>query len=82
MTPKEFDQWLSYMGLSERRAADLLGCAPATVGSMRRGISHSTGKPVRIDKRTALACAALAAGLEPWHAQGRIADAKLLAHNQ
>lgn len=66
MTPAEFNDWLAHMGLSEVRAAAVLGCAPATVGSMRRGISHSTGKPVRIDKRTALACAALAAGLEPW----------------
>ena len=68
MTPAEFNDWLAHMGLSERRAAEALGCAPATVGSMRRGISHTTGKPVTIDRRTALACAALAAGLEPWAA--------------
>ena len=59
MKHQEFNDWLHHMNLSERRAAEVLGCAPATVGNLRRG--HSP-----IDRRTALACAALAAGIEPW----------------
>ena len=66
MTPQQFDQWLAHMGWSERVAAKHLGCNPVTVGTMRRGINHNTGKPKTIDRRTALACAALAAGLTPW----------------
>ncbi len=31
-----------------------------------RGTSRTTGKPVAPDRRTALACAALAAGLDEW----------------
>jgi hypothetical protein len=58
MTPADFAAWMVHMGLTERSAAVLLGCSPATVGQMRRGISRDSGKPVRIDKRTALACTA------------------------
>ncbi|QTD44310.1 hypothetical protein [Ottowia testudinis] len=68
MTPADFAAWLAHMGLSERAAAEALGCSPSAVGHMRRGINYATGKPVKIDRRTALACAALAAGLSPWRA--------------
>ncbi|MDO4687086.1 MAG: hypothetical protein Q4A92_11125 [Corynebacterium sp.] len=66
MNHKDFDAWMQHMGLTEREAAERLGCTPATVGRMRRGVCHTTGKPVVVDRRTALACAALAAGLKPW----------------
>lgn len=57
------------MGLSERRAAVALGVAPATVGDMVRGVSRTSGKPVSIDRRTGLACAALAAGIDEWRGE-------------
>ena len=64
MTPEEIAQNVS-LGPAVRKL-QVLGCDPATVGSMRRGITHTTGKPSKIDRRTALACAALAAGLDEW----------------
>ena len=57
MTPAQFDAWLISMGLSERRAAELLGVAPSTIGQWRR---------VSTPPLLGLACAALAAGLKPW----------------
>ena len=57
MTPAQFDAWLISMGLSERRAAELLGAAPSTIGQWRR---------VSTPPLLGLACAALAAGLKPW----------------
>ena len=57
MTPAQFDAWLTNMGLSERRAAELLGVAPSTIGQWRR---------VSTPPLLGLACAALAAGLKPW----------------
>lgn len=71
MTPADFDAWLAHMGLSERAAAAKLGCSAATVGNLRRGINYNTGKPMAIDRRTALACAALAAGLDEWQADAQ-----------
>ena len=57
MTTAQFDAWLTHMGLSERRAAELLGVAPSTIGQWRR---------VSTPPLLGLACAALAAGLKPW----------------
>ena len=57
MTPAQFDAWLTHMGLSERRAAEVLGVAPSTIGQWRR---------VSTPPLLGLACAALAAGLKPW----------------
>ena len=56
MTPAQFDAWLISMGLSERRAAELLGVAPSTIGQWRR---------VSTPPLLGLACAALAAGNQP-----------------
>lgn len=66
MTPEQFKEWMAHMGLSERRAAEALGVSAATVGDWVRGTSRTSGNPIGIDRRTALACAALAAGLPPW----------------
>lgn len=49
-------------------AADALGVTKTTYQAMERGRSFATDKPVAIDKRTALACAAISAGLQPWGA--------------
>lgn len=59
MTPADLRTWLATMGYSNYRAAKELGCTATTVANWLDGTS-------RIDRRTALACAALAAGLGPW----------------
>lgn len=62
MTPADLQAWQLHMGLAQRAAADALGITHATYSAMVLGKS-------RIDRRTALACAALAAGLGPWSVQ-------------
>lgn len=59
MTPADLRAWQAHMGLSQRAAAEALGITQATYSAMVLGKSG-------IDLRTALACAALAAGLRPW----------------
>ena len=65
MTAEQLAQWRADLGLSQRAAAAALGIALPTYQSMERGRSWKTGQPLEIDRRTALACAALAAGLAP-----------------
>ena len=62
MTPNDLSAWQAHMGLSQRAAAQALGITQGTYSAMVLG---KTG----IDLRTALACAALAAGLGPWVAR-------------
>ena len=59
MTPDDLRAWQAHMGLTQRAAAEALGITHAAYSSMVLGKSG-------IDLRTALACAALAAGLGPW----------------
>lgn len=59
MTPADLRAWQAHMALSQRAAAEVLGITQATYSAMVLGKSG-------IDLRTALACAALAAGLRPW----------------
>lgn len=59
MTPDDLRAWLAAMGYSNYRASKELGCTATTVANWLDGTS-------KIDHRTALACAALAAGLAPW----------------
>jgi hypothetical protein len=56
------------MGYTQAQAAQALGVSLATYSDMVMGRSRNTGKPVAIDRRTMLACAALAAGLGPFRA--------------
>lgn len=65
MTPADFQAWRQGMGYSQRAAAEALGVSLPTLQAWERGTAFATGKPVVIDKRTALACAAIAAGLLP-----------------
>lgn len=65
MTPADLQIWQARMGLSQRSAADALGMSLPAYQAMLRGSSFSTGKPRRIDRRTALACAAIEAGIQP-----------------
>ena len=48
------------------QACEALGVSRATYAEWLRGKSRTTGKPVAPSRTVALACAALAAGLEPW----------------
>ena len=66
MSPADFLAWRKHMSLSQRAAAQALGVTLATLQAWERGRSFQTDKPVEIDRRTALACAALAAGIEEW----------------
>lgn len=54
------------MGYTQQAAADALGMTLSGYQQMLAGVSRSTGKPMTIDRRTALACAALTAGLGEW----------------
>lgn len=65
MTPTQLATWRSELRLSQQAAADALGMAKTNYQALERGISWSTGKPVKIDRRTALACAAIRAGIVP-----------------
>lgn len=66
MSPEDFKAWRKHMRLSQRAAAEALGVALPTLQAWERGTAFATGRPVEIDRRTALACAALAAGIGSW----------------
>jgi hypothetical protein len=66
MTPTDLAAWEAHMGLTQRAAAAALGVSLPTYQAWRRGAHFKTGAPVEIDRRTALACAALAAGMPEW----------------
>lgn len=63
MTSDELRVWQGEMGYTQQHAADALGVALATYKDWLRGQSRTSGKPVVIDRRTELACKALAAGI-------------------
>lgn len=65
MTNDRLRTWRTDMGYTQQVAADALGVTLATFQQWERGTSFATGKPVKIDRRTALACAAIRAGLAP-----------------
>lgn len=59
MTPTDLRAWQASMGLTQTQAAAALGITHAAYSALVCGRSG-------IDRRTALACAALASGLPPW----------------
>lgn len=63
MTSDDLLSWRESLGLTQRGAAEALGVSLPTYQQMERGTAWATGKPVAIDKRTALACAAIKAGM-------------------
>jgi len=69
MTPADLAAWQAQMGFSQREAAAALGVTLPTYQEWRRGTRFRDGAPIDIDRRTALACAALAAGLVEWRAE-------------
>ncbi len=66
MTPDDLRAWQAAMGYTYDTAAEALGVNRSTYADWVAGKSRSTGKPMAIDRRTALACAAIAAGLGAW----------------
>lgn len=74
MTHDNIKAWRTSMGYSQHAAAEALGVTPTTYQAMERGTSFATGKPVVIDRRTALACAAISAGLAPWDQEWDVAN--------
>jgi len=66
MTPTDLAAWRQHMGYTQREAAAALGVSAPAYQQWERGSRFDSGAPVEIDRRTALACAALAAGLSEW----------------
>ena len=59
MTPSDLRAWQAHMGYTYEAAAQALGIS-------RSGFAKLLAGDHPIDRRTALACAALAAGLGEW----------------
>lgn len=66
MSPADLAAWRAHMAYSQRDAAAALGVVLRTYQVLERGAQFGTDKPVQIDRRTELACAALAAGITAW----------------
>jgi len=65
MTPADLRAWRAQMGISSQdKAAELLGMSPSNYKDLESGQRRTTGKVIeQLDRRTELACAALAAGI-------------------
>lgn len=68
MTPDDLRAWQSHMGYTYNTAAQALGVSRSTYAEWMAGRSRTTGKPIKISRLVALACAALAAGVGEWAA--------------
>ena len=68
MTPADLRAWRAHMGISSQQAAaEALGMSPSNYKDLESGVRRTTGAAIeQLDRRTALACAALAAGLGEW----------------
>lgn len=66
MTPADLRAWQEGMGYSFAQAVEALGVSRSAYADLLSGVSRTTGRPKTIDRRTALACSALAARLEEW----------------
>lgn len=67
MTPDQLKHWRTEtMRLTQAQAADVLGISVPTYQSWEKGANFATGKPIQIDRRTELACAALATGITSY----------------
>ena len=71
MTPADLAAWRAHLGYSQRAAAAALGITLTTYQRLERGAEWTNGAAVTIDRRTALACAAIAAGIAPWGEEKR-----------
>jgi transcriptional regulator with XRE-family HTH domain len=59
MTGEEFVEWRKSLGINRLQASELLGISRNTITRNEKGLTP-------IPDYVALACAALACGLEPW----------------
>ena len=59
MTPSDLREWQAHMGYTYDTAA-------AALGMSRSGYAKMVLGQATIDLRTALACAAIVAGIQPW----------------
>lgn len=66
MTPDDFKAWRRQMGWSQQAAAEALGLGKSSIQLYEAGRRRDDHRPVEIPRTVALACAALAAGLEPF----------------
>jgi len=66
MNNEQFKAWRKKMNFTQQQAADVLGLYARTISNYERGARYEDGSAVKIPKSIALACSALAAGLEPW----------------
>lgn len=67
MTPTDLRAWQAAMGYAQPQAAEALGMSRSGFCDLIAGQRRTTGALIeQIDRRTALACAALAAGLSEW----------------
>jgi hypothetical protein len=68
VTPADLRVWQSKMGYaSQTQAAYALGMSESGYKNLIGGKERRTGKTIeQLDRRTALACAALAQGLGEW----------------
>lgn len=66
MTPNDLRAWQKAMGYTYETAADALGLSRSAYADLLTGISRTTKQPKDVDRRTALACSAIAAGLSEW----------------
>ena len=66
MTPSDLRAWQAHMGYTYDTAAAALGVSRGTYADWLAGRSRTTGRPIKIRRMVALACAALAAGLDPY----------------
>lgn len=65
MLPAQIATWRADLGMTQRAAAEALGITLATYQRLERGQEWDGSKTVSIDRRTALACAAIRYGLTP-----------------
>lgn len=73
MTHEELLAWRERMGWTQASAAEALGVAVKSYQELERGAYFGSNRPLGIDRRTALACTALAFGLPEWPTQRRVA---------
>lgn len=66
MTTDDLRAWQAHMGYTYDSAAQALGISRSAYADLLSGTSRATGRPKDVDRRTALACAALAARLGEW----------------
>jgi len=67
MTPDDLRAWQAHMGYTYDTAAKAFGVSRSSYADWIAGQSRTTGKPIQISRLVALACAAIAAGIDPPH---------------